>query len=89
MKHYLPYFGGDAALYNIVLLKLFQKYPPPSSEFSITIHEAGKAGGDYTSRYPAPATKSIPETAKLVAHKIAGECKSHGGQVFKGVTLDF
>jgi len=34
-------------------------------------------------------TKSIHETAKLVARKIAGECKSHGGQVFKGVTLDF
>jgi hypothetical protein len=89
MRHHLPCFGDDAALCNIVLLKLFQKYPPPSSEFSITIHETGKAGGGYTSRYRPFGTQSIHETAKLVARKIAGECKSHGGQVFKGVTLDF
>jgi hypothetical protein len=89
MRHHLPYFGDDAALYNMVLLKLFQKYPPPSSEFSITIHETGKTGGTYTSTYRPPGTKSIRETAKLVAHKIVGEYKSHVGQVFKGVTLDF
>jgi hypothetical protein len=89
MRHHLPYFGDDAGVYSIVLLKLFQKYPPPSSEFSITIHETGKAGAVYTSIYRPPGTKSIHETAKLVAHKIVAEYKSHVGQVFKGVTLDF
>jgi hypothetical protein len=89
MRHHLPYFGDDAALYNIVLLKLFQKYPPPSSGFSITILETGKAGGAFTSRYRPPDMKSIHETAKLVAGKIAGECKSHTGRAFKGVALDF
>jgi hypothetical protein len=88
MKYRLPYLGDDT-VYVIVLLKLFQKYPPPSSEFSITIHEAGKVGSGYTSTYRPPATKSIPETAKLVAHNIMGEYKSHAEQVFKGVTLDF
>jgi hypothetical protein len=88
MKYRLPYLGDDT-VYVMVLLKLFQKYPPPSSEFSITIHKAGQAGGDYTSKYRPPATKSVPETAKLVAHNIVGEYKSHAEQVFKGVTLDF
>jgi hypothetical protein len=88
MKYRLPYLGDDT-VYVIVLLKLFQKYPPPSSEFSITIHEAGKAGSGYTSRYRPPAIRSIPETAKLVAHNIMGEYRSHAEQVFKGVTLDF
>ena len=89
MRHHLPCFGDDAALYNIVLLKLFQKYPPPSSQFSITIHETGRAGSAYTSIYRPPGKKSIHETAKLVAHKIVAEYRSHVGQVFKGVTLDF
>jgi hypothetical protein len=89
MKHHLPYLEEDAAIYKMILLKLFQKYPPRSSGFSITIHEAGRAGGDYRSRYRPAGTESIPETATLVAHKIVGEYKSHVGRVFKGVTLDF
>jgi hypothetical protein len=90
VNHYLPYLGDDAAPYEAALLDLFQKYPPSSaSDVSITIHKAGKAGGDYTSRYPPPGTKSIHEFAELMAHKIVREYKSHVGQVFKGVTLDF
>jgi hypothetical protein len=87
MKHHLPYLGDDPAPYETALLKLFQKYPPSHSGGWITIHEAGKRGGNYTSRYRSPGTKS--ETANLVAHKIVGEYESHVGQVFKGVTLDF
>jgi hypothetical protein len=87
MKHYLPYLGDDPAPYETALLKLFQKYPPSLSGGWITIHEAGKAGSNYTSRYRSPGTNS--ETAKLVAHKIVVEYESHEGQVFKGVTLDF
>jgi hypothetical protein len=89
MKHHLPYLGDDTAPYETALLKLFQKYPPAPSGGWITIHEAGKAGGNYTSRYRSPGTKSIHEIAGLVAHKIVGEYGSHVGQVFKGVTLDF
>jgi hypothetical protein len=66
VNHYLPYLGDDAAPYEAALLDLFQKYPPSSaSDVSITIHKAGKAGCDYTSRYPPLGTKSIHEFAEL------------------------
>jgi len=55
----------------------------------ITLHEAGKAGGAYTVHEAWPPGKSAADIAKLVAHRIVGEYKSHVGQVFKGITLDF
>jgi hypothetical protein len=89
MKHHLPYLGDDPAPYETALLKLFKKYPPSPLGGWITIHEAGTAGGNYTSRYRSPGTKSIHEIARLLAHKIVGKYKVLVGRVFKGVTLDF
>jgi hypothetical protein len=90
MKHYLPNLGDDAAVYEAAILDILQKHPQSSSGVSITIHEAGKAGSAYTAReaWP-PSSKSVADIAKLVAHKIVGEYKSHAGRVFKRVTLDF
>jgi hypothetical protein len=49
MKHRLSF--GDVPFYEAALLKLIQKYPPPSSVVLITIHEAGKGAGGSTVRY--------------------------------------
>ena len=51
MKHDLGYLGNDPAVYEAALLPLFQKYPPTGTEFSITIHEKGKIGGEYRSHH--------------------------------------
>ena len=90
MKHHLPNLGDDAAPYEAAILDILQKHPQSSSGVLIKIHEAGTAGGAYTAReaWP-PGSKSPADIAKLVAHKIVGEYKSHAGHVFKGVTLDF
>jgi hypothetical protein len=87
MKHRLLF--GNAAFYEAAILDILQKYPLSSSVASITLHEAGKAGGAYTVHEAWPPGKSAADIAKLVAHKIVGEYKSHVGQVFKGITLDF
>jgi hypothetical protein len=50
MKHYLPNLGDDEALYEAAILDILQKHPQSFSGVSITIHEAGKAGGAYTAR---------------------------------------
>jgi hypothetical protein len=88
MKHRLPF--GDVAFYEGRIVDILQKYPPSDSVVLITIHEAGKGGGASTVReaWP-PGSKSTADIAKLVAHKIVGEYKSHVGRVFKAVTLDF
>ncbi len=87
MEHRLLF--GNEAYYEAAILDIFKKYPPMSSMVSITLHEAGKAGGAYTVHEAWPPGKSAADIAKLVAHKIVGEYKSHVGQVFKGITLDF
>jgi hypothetical protein len=89
VKHFLRYLGDDAPTYEAALLKLFQKYPPPPSGVAFTLHEAGKVGGTYTVHEVLPPGSKTADIAKLVAHKIVAECKSHAGRVFKGVTLDF
>jgi hypothetical protein len=90
MKHHLPYLGNDTATYEAAILDILQKHPQSFSGVSITIHEAGKAGGAYTAREAWPSgSKSAADVAKLVAHKIVGEYKSHAGRVFTRVTLDF
>jgi hypothetical protein len=90
MKHHLPNLGNNAATYEAAILDILQKHPQSFSGVSITIHEAGKAGGAYTAReaWP-PGSKSAADIAKFVAHKIVGEYKSHAGRVFTRVTLDF
>jgi hypothetical protein len=50
MKHHLPYLGNDTATYEAAILDILQKHPQSFSGVSITIHEAGKAGGAYTAR---------------------------------------
>jgi hypothetical protein len=87
MEHRLLF--GNEAYYEAAILDIFQKSPPTSSVVSITLHEAGKAGGAYTVHEAWPRGKSAADIAKLVAHRIVGEYKSHVGQVFKGITLDF
>jgi hypothetical protein len=91
MKHYLPNLRGrQRPLRKPLYSTSFRKHPQSSSRVSITIHEAGKAGGAYTAReaWP-PSSKSVADIAKLVAHKIVGMYNSHAGRVFKRVTLDF
>jgi hypothetical protein len=53
MKHHLPNLGNDAATYEAAILDILQKHPQSLSGVSITIHEAGKAGGAYTDREAA------------------------------------
>jgi hypothetical protein len=90
MTHHLRYLGDDPNLYEAALLKLFQKHPPSRKEFSVTIHEAGKLGGTYTSTRLWPASaKSVHERARLAAHEIVGRCKRLVGSVFKDIMLDF
>jgi hypothetical protein len=81
--------SGNEAYCEAAIVDIFQKYPPTCSMVSITLHEAGKAGGAYTVHEAWPPGKSAAYIAKFVAHKIVGEYKSHVGQIFKSVTLDF
>jgi hypothetical protein len=86
MKHRLSF--GDVPFYEAALLKLIQKYPPPSSVVLITIHEAGKGAGGSTVRYTWPPSNAA-DIAKLVAHKIVQAYTDRAGKVFDGVIIDF
>jgi hypothetical protein len=90
MTHDVPYLGEDLAAYEAAALTLFQKDPPSRMEFSITVHEKGKSGGQGTSTHLwHPAAKSIQEKAKQIAATIVPECKRHAGTVIAYVTLGF
>jgi hypothetical protein len=71
----LPYLGNDPAVYETALRELFQKNPPSRVRFSITIHEAGKLGGQFISIHEWSSAKSIPERATLMAETIVADCK--------------
>jgi hypothetical protein len=90
MTHPIRYRGNDPAVYEAALLKLFRKYPPSSSEFSITIYERGKLSGrgKLTHQWLA-SSKSIQAKAKQMAETIVAESKYFSRDDIKGFMFDF
>ena len=90
MAHDIPYLGEDLAAYEAAALALLQKHPPARAEFSITIHEKGKSGGQGTiTLLWLASAKSIFEKAKQMAATIVSERKRFAGSVIDRFTLDF
>jgi hypothetical protein len=90
MNHPLRYRGNDPAVYEAAVLKLFRKYPPLRSQFSITIYEQGKISGrDMLTHQWAADASSIHAKAKQMAMTIVAECERFSGRPIKGLKLDF
>jgi hypothetical protein len=90
MTHVIFYLGEDPAAYEAAALTLFQKHPPSRADFSITIYEKGKAGGQGTKTELWPGSaKSIHGNAKQMAAAIVAERKRFAGSVIDRFAVDF